>query len=61
MTTYIDEIKKVSNGQPIRYLVYSHPHYDHIAGGKPFKDAGARIIAHRDTQAQLRRFPRPMS
>lgn len=59
VTTYIDEIKKVSNGQPIRYLVYSHPHYDHIAGGKPFKDAGARIIAHRDTQAQLRRFPSP--
>ena len=42
---YVDEIKKVSN-QPIKYLIYSHQHFDHIAGGKPFKDAGATIIAH---------------
>ena len=28
--------------KPIKYLVYSHHHYDHIAGGKPFKEAGAR-------------------
>lgn len=56
VTTYIAEIKKVTN-QPIKYLIYSHPHYDHIAGGKPFKDAGARIIAHKDAAAQLKRFP----
>lgn len=56
-TTYLDEIKKVSNGQPVKYLIYSHPHYDHITGGKPFKAAGAKIIAHRDTRAQLQRFP----
>ena len=37
---YVDEIKKVTN-QPIKYLIYSHHHYDHIAGGKAFKDAGA--------------------
>ena len=40
--TYIDEIKKVSD-KPIKYLIYSHHHYDHIAGGQPFEDAGARI------------------
>ena len=45
VVTYVDEIKKVSN-QPIKYLIYSHQHFDHIAGGKPFKDAGATIIAH---------------
>jgi glyoxylase-like metal-dependent hydrolase (beta-lactamase superfamily II) len=38
--TYVDEIKKVTK-QPIKYLIYSHHHYDHIAGGKAFKDAGA--------------------
>ena len=27
--------------------VYSHHHYDHIAGGKPFKDLGATFIAHK--------------
>jgi glyoxylase-like metal-dependent hydrolase (beta-lactamase superfamily II) len=46
VTTYVDEIKKVTD-KPIRYLIYSHHHYDHIAGGKPFKDAGAKIIAHK--------------
>ena len=38
--TYIDEIRKITKA-PIKYLIYSHHHYDHIAGGKPFKDAGA--------------------
>jgi glyoxylase-like metal-dependent hydrolase (beta-lactamase superfamily II) len=33
--------------KPIRYLIYSHHHFDHIAGGKAFKDAGATVIAHR--------------
>src|SRR5688500_8802013 len=40
--TYVDEIRKVTN-QPIKYVVYSHHHFDHIAGGKPFKDAGAKF------------------
>src|SRR2546428_3897988 len=44
---YVDEIKKVTD-KPIKYLIYSHHHYDHIAGGKAFKDAGARIIAHKN-------------
>jgi len=39
--TYIDEIKKVTD-KPIKYLIYSHHHFDHIAGGKPFKDLGAK-------------------
>jgi glyoxylase-like metal-dependent hydrolase (beta-lactamase superfamily II) len=51
-TTYIEEIRKITQA-PIRYLIYSHHHYDHIAGGKPFKDAGARVIAHRNAKAQL--------
>jgi len=34
VTTYVDEIKKVTN-QPIKFVIYSHHHYDHIAGGKP--------------------------
>ena len=50
--TYVDEIKKVTN-QPIKYLIYSHHHYDHIAGGKAFKDAGARVIAHKRAKERL--------
>ena len=49
---YVNEIRKVTN-QPIRYLVYSHHHFDHIAGGKPFKDAGATIIAHQRARERL--------
>src|SRR5438128_1695988 len=45
VVTYVDEIKKVTS-QPIKYVIYSHHHFDHIAGGKPFKEAGATFIAH---------------
>jgi glyoxylase-like metal-dependent hydrolase (beta-lactamase superfamily II) len=56
--TYVDEIKKVTN-QPIKYLIYSHHHFDHIAGGKAFKDAGATIIAHRRAQERLAQLKDP--
>ena len=56
---YVAEIKKVSNGAPIKYLIYSHHHYDHIAGGKAFKDAGATIIAHRRAKARLEKLGDP--
>src|SRR2546430_2597085 len=49
---YVDEIRKVTD-KPIKYLIYSHHHYDHIAGGKAFKDAGAKIIAHKNVKAHL--------
>jgi glyoxylase-like metal-dependent hydrolase (beta-lactamase superfamily II) len=52
VTTYVDEIRKVSN-QPIKYVIYSHHHFDHIAGGKPFKDAGATFVAHRRALERL--------
>jgi glyoxylase-like metal-dependent hydrolase (beta-lactamase superfamily II) len=49
---YVAEIRKVTSA-PIRYLVYSHHHYDHIAGGQAFKDAGATIVAHRKAKERL--------
>ena len=58
MSTYIDEIKKITN-QPVKYVIYSHSHYDHITGGKPFKDLGARFIAHKNAKAQLDRLQPP--
>jgi glyoxylase-like metal-dependent hydrolase (beta-lactamase superfamily II) len=50
--TYVAEIKKVTD-KPIKYLIYSHHHYDHIAGAKPFKDAGATIVAHARAKERL--------
>jgi glyoxylase-like metal-dependent hydrolase (beta-lactamase superfamily II) len=49
----------VSKGAPIKYLIYSHHHYDHVAGGKAFKDAGATIIAHRRAKARLEKLGDP--
>ena len=49
---YVEEIQKVTKA-PIKYLIYSHHHYDHIAGGKLFKDAGAVVIAHKRAQERL--------
>src|SRR5215813_14364 len=58
VTTYLDEIKKVTN-QPVRYVIYSHHHFDHIAGGKPFKDAGATFIAHKKAKERLEQVKDP--
>ena len=49
---YIDAIKAVTD-KPIKYVIYSHHHYDHIAGGQPFKDLGATFIAHRRAKERL--------
>jgi glyoxylase-like metal-dependent hydrolase (beta-lactamase superfamily II) len=49
---YVDEIRKVTS-QPIKYLIYSHHHFDHIAGGKAFKEAGATVVAHRRAHERL--------
>jgi glyoxylase-like metal-dependent hydrolase (beta-lactamase superfamily II) len=56
--TYVEEIGKITKA-PIRYLIYSHHHYDHIAGGKPFKDAGATVIAHRRAKERLAQLKGP--
>ncbi len=55
---YVQEIRKVTPA-PIRYVVYSHHHFDHIAGGAPFKEAGAVFVAHRRAKAQLERSKNP--
>ena len=48
----IGEIRKITQA-PIKYVVYSHGHFDHIAGGKPLKDLGATFIAHKNTKSLL--------
>jgi glyoxylase-like metal-dependent hydrolase (beta-lactamase superfamily II) len=56
--SYVDAIKKVTD-KPIKYLIYSHHHFDHIAGGKPFKDAGAKVIAHVRAKERLQQLKDP--
>jgi glyoxylase-like metal-dependent hydrolase (beta-lactamase superfamily II) len=55
---YIAEIRNITQA-PIKYVIYSHHHYDHISGGKPFKDAGATFIAHKNAQAHLAKLKDP--
>ena len=58
VTTYIDEIKKITKA-PIKYVIYSHHHWDHVAGGKPFKDLGATFVAQRNAKARLEAVKNP--
>src|SRR5262249_36944177 len=50
--TYIEEIRKVTQA-PIKYVIYSHHHYDPTAGGQPFKDLGATFLAQRRAKEHL--------
>jgi glyoxylase-like metal-dependent hydrolase (beta-lactamase superfamily II) len=55
---YLAEIRKITQA-PIRYVIYSHNHPDHVAGGKPFKDAGATFVAHKNAKDRLAQMNRP--
>jgi glyoxylase-like metal-dependent hydrolase (beta-lactamase superfamily II) len=58
---YLDAIAEVTD-KPVKYLVYSHEHVDHIAGARIFP-AGTEIVAHRltaDLLASRRDANRPL-
>ncbi len=55
---YVAEIRKITD-KPIKYLIYSPHHYDHIAGGQAFKDAGATIVAHKRARERLAQIQDP--
>ncbi|MDA2933081.1 MBL fold metallo-hydrolase [Acidobacteria bacterium AH-259-D05] len=44
----LEEIRKITQ-EPVRYVIYSHDHTDHIAGGRVFKPQ-AQFVAHRRAQ-----------
>jgi glyoxylase-like metal-dependent hydrolase (beta-lactamase superfamily II) len=43
----IEEVVKLAPGKPIRFLISSHPHFDHIGGLRTYLHIGATIVAHR--------------
>jgi glyoxylase-like metal-dependent hydrolase (beta-lactamase superfamily II) len=55
---YLEEIRKLTSA-PIRYVVYSHHHFDHIEGGANFREAGTVFVAHRNARTQLERLNNP--
>jgi glyoxylase-like metal-dependent hydrolase (beta-lactamase superfamily II) len=54
----LEAIRKITD-RPIRYLIYSHNHYDHISGGEVFKAEGATILSHEAAANWLKSHPSP--
>ncbi len=45
--------------QPVKYVVYSHEHWDHAIGGQVFKDEGATFISHENCAKHFADLPHP--
>ena len=54
------EISKITD-QPVKYVVYSHNHHDHISGGSLFKKEGAQFVAHKNVLKELGDHPNPVT
>jgi glyoxylase-like metal-dependent hydrolase (beta-lactamase superfamily II) len=44
---------------PIKIVIYSHAHLDHIGDASLFAEEGVKIIAHKEAQKLLRRYKDP--
>ena len=49
----LDEVKRLVQDKPIRYVVNTHHHFDHAGGLGPFVAEGATIITHNVNKAFL--------
>lgn len=49
-------IAEVTN-QPVKYVIYSHQHWDHVLGGQIFKDEGATFVSHANCIPHFVRHP----
>ena len=52
------EIRKITE-LPVKFVAYSHSHWDHAAGGQVFKDEGATFVAQQRCAANLIENPNP--
>ena len=55
-TSMLKSIKAVTD-QPVRYLLQTHNHWDHASGGQVFRDAGAKILAHKEAYDWMKANP----
>jgi glyoxylase-like metal-dependent hydrolase (beta-lactamase superfamily II) len=51
----IDAVTKLAPDKPIRWLISSHPHFDHIGGLRTYLHIGSTIVAHMKNLAFLNR------
>lgn len=56
--TLMAEIKKITD-KPVKYVIYSHEHWDHVSAGQVFKDAGATFVSHANCAKEFRTTPSP--
>lgn len=54
------EIRKITD-KPVKYVVYSHNHHDHISGGIIFKEEGAKFVGHENVLKELGDHPSPVT
>jgi len=53
-----EEIRKLTS-LPVKYVIYSHQHWDHVRGAKIFADEGATVFSHENCLAHFRDLPHP--
>jgi glyoxylase-like metal-dependent hydrolase (beta-lactamase superfamily II) len=53
-----EEIRRITD-QPVRYVVYSHQHWDHVLGAAVFREEGATIVSHARCLPHFRDLPHP--
>jgi glyoxylase-like metal-dependent hydrolase (beta-lactamase superfamily II) len=51
-----EEIRK-RTPLPVKYVIYSHHHWDHVIGGAIFKQEGAKFVSHENCVRQFRDMP----
>lgn len=54
------EIRKITD-KPVKYVVYSHNHHDHISGGTIFQADGAVFVGHENIVKELGDHPSPVT
>lgn len=52
----IAEVKRLIPGKPIKQLVNTHSHFDHLGGVRAYVAEGATIVTHESNQAYYRRI-----
>lgn len=55
---YREEIRRITSA-PVRYLVYSQSHWDHVSGGGIFKAEGAQVVAQERCAANMKARYKP--
>lgn len=52
------EIAKITD-KPVKFVAYSHSHWDHATGGQIFKDEGAQFVAQRECTKNMAETKHP--